>query len=152
MIDTAHGEAVRKIRRALTHWRWNERNPGVASERARASYLANRRKHLDRQAVQRAILRAFGVRQKSYPKPPSLYGFHHRSARRATPRWADRQQIAAVYKEARRLSAETGVPHHVDHIIPLNHPQVCGLHVPANLRAVPAAVNLAKHNSFAMEA
>ena len=33
---------------------------------------------------------------------------------------------------------------HIDHIIPLNHPLVCGLHTPNNVRAVPAGINLVR--------
>jgi hypothetical protein len=35
---------------------------------------------------------------------------------------------------------------HVDHVIPLRHPLVCGLHAHTNLRVVPALVNLKKGN------
>lgn len=66
----------------------------------------------------------------------------------ATPRWADMEQIAAFYLEAARLTAETGVPHEVDHKVPLRHPLVCGLHVPNNLQVVPMTVNRSKSNRF----
>jgi len=69
----------------------------------------------------------------------------------ATPPWADRAAIAAVYAEAERLTRETGIPHHVDHIVPLKHPLVCGLHVHTNLRAIPASENLAKGNRLLEE-
>ena len=36
----------------------------------------------------------------------------------------------------------------VDHVIPLNHPKVCGLHVPDNLKIVTGTKNLAKGNKF----
>lgn len=36
----------------------------------------------------------------------------------------------------------------LDHIIPLRHPEVCGLHVPWNLRVVKRETNLKKGNRF----
>lgn len=68
-----------------------------------------------------------------------------RAAQKALP-WANQSQILRVYAECRRLARLTGVPHHVDHIYPLCNELVSGLHVPANLRAVPAPVNQAKKN------
>lgn len=67
--------------------------------------------------------------------------------RMAEPSWLTDEHydaIRAIYVEAVRLTKETGVPHHVDHIIPLRGETVSGLHVPWNLRAIPAAENLAK--------
>lgn len=65
------------------------------------------------------------------------------------PPWVDKEAIAAIYKEARRVSMVTGVPHHVDHVIPLAGKFVSGLHVHTNLAIVPAAVNLKKYNRAA---
>lgn len=70
---------------------------------------------------------------------------------RARPRWVNAQAIAVVYREAVDLTAKTGEPHHVDHIVPLRHPLVCGLHVPWNLQAIPARENLSKNNRFEVE-
>jgi hypothetical protein len=61
---------------------------------------------------------------------------------------ADRKAIRAFYVEARRLTDETGIPHHVDHIIPLRHPLVCGLHNEHNLRVITAEENMRKRNTF----
>ena len=69
----------------------------------------------------------------------------------ATPPWLTddhRGEIKAIYSAANRREAETGIPHHVDHIIPLKHPDVCGLHVHWNLRVLTATENLSKSNSF----
>ena len=64
----------------------------------------------------------------------------------ATPTWADETAIDAFYAEADRLTCEMGVKHQVDHILPLQGETVCGLHVPANLRVIPAIENLRKSN------
>lgn len=66
----------------------------------------------------------------------------------ATPRWADREAIAALYEEARRLTETTGIRHEVDHIYPIFSDTICGLHVHTNLRIVTAAVNGAKSNRW----
>jgi hypothetical protein len=60
-----------------------------------------------------------------------------------TPVWADHDKIRAFYRLAAAFS-KLYVPHHVDHIYPLNGPLVSGLHVPLNLRVIPATDNLRK--------
>jgi hypothetical protein len=46
---------------------------------------------------------------------------------------------------------ESGEGWHVDHILPLQGKKVSGLHVPLNLKAVPAAYNQRKSNSYAIQ-
>lgn len=69
-----------------------------------------------------------------------------KSARKATPSWADSSAMDLIYIKARALTDETGVSYHVDHIVPLQGKTVCGLHCEANLQVIPAAENLAKFN------
>jgi len=65
---------------------------------------------------------------------------------RATPAWVDLDSIAAVYDHRAEMERLTGVEHHVDHIVPIRSPIVCGLHVPWNLQVIPAAENWSKSN------
>lgn len=62
--------------------------------------------------------------------------------RQATPAWVDKKAIRAIYAEA----AARGLT--VDHIVPLRHNFVSGLHVPWNLQLLPASENYSKSNSY----
>lgn len=57
-------------------------------------------------------------------------------------------KIKQLYKKCDKMSKETGVKHHVDHIIPLKGKNVCGLHRLCNLQILTAEENLRKSNSF----
>ncbi|MGU3286458.1 hypothetical protein [Methylobacterium mesophilicum] len=61
-----------------------------------------------------------------------------------TPPWVSISDILPFYQEAARLTAETGTPHEVDHVIPLAGKGLCGLHVPWNLEVIPRAINRRK--------
>ena len=98
---------------------------------------------------------AFKILSPDVPKnrvKRRAYFAEYRALRRnARPPWLTEEhhtQILAVYLEARRLSRSTGVVYHVDHIVPLKGETVCGLHVPWNLRAIPAEENLKKGNKL----
>lgn len=57
-------------------------------------------------------------------------------------------QIAQFYDQARAITTETGDQYSVDHIIPLIHPNVCGLHVPWNMQIMTARENSSKGNRW----
>jgi hypothetical protein len=66
----------------------------------------------------------------------------------ATPPWVDPVSFYPIYRERVIKTRDTGVLHHVDHIVPLRGKKVSGLHVPWNLQVIPAVENLRKGNRF----
>ena len=60
----------------------------------------------------------------------------------------DQIRVQEVYLEAQKLTLETGIEHCVDHIIPLAHPDVCGLHTFANLQIMTTTQNFKKAQQF----
>ena len=68
--------------------------------------------------------------------------------KKATPTWANLDTIKQFYIEAQRLTKETGIPHEVDHIIPIKGKLVSGLHVPANLQILTEKQNQIKNARY----
>ena len=69
---------------------------------------------------------------------------------KATPLWANFEKISQIYSDAIKISKQTGIEHHVDHIVPLKSNFVCGLHCEANLQIIEGIENLKKHNKFSI--
>ena len=70
-----------------------------------------------------------------------------------TPKWLtadDIEHMQALYSVAAMIQRESGVEYHIDHIIPLQGKFVSGLHVPDNLRVIPAVDNLKKSNKHTL--
>jgi len=65
---------------------------------------------------------------------------------KATPDWANRDKMTVFYNLAQTLSEKKGVPHEVDHIVPLTSRIVCGLHVETNLQVIERRSNRSKGN------
>lgn len=91
-------------------------------------------------------LEACRERSRSWNKrhPRSIAA--HASARRARvlqaqPSWVCSDQLAEIFQSC-------PVGYHIDHVVPLKHKLVCGLHVAANLEAIPAEANQRKLNYF----
>ena len=67
----------------------------------------------------------------------------------ATPSWLTnehKKEITEMYRSCLDISKQTGIKHHVDHIVPLKGKGVCGLHVPWNLQILTATENISKNN------
>ncbi len=69
----------------------------------------------------------------------------------AFPSWLSKEDVSkikSIYKMCRAISKKTGVPHQVDHIVPLNGFDCSGLHVPWNLQIITKEDNLRKGNKL----
>jgi hypothetical protein len=64
------------------------------------------------------------------------------SVKQAFVPWADRSKITEIYSKARLEGL------HVDHIVPLKNPLVCGLHNEFNLQLMDPIENIKKSNHF----
>jgi hypothetical protein len=98
---------------------WHERNPDYLSN----FYKANKERYVAARARRRAA-------QDS-----------------ATPAWLtaiDKAMIQEMYDVSEARYIQTGIKHHVDHIVPINGKDVAGMHVPWNLQVITAHENLSK--------
>lgn len=77
------------------------------------------------------------------PKPKAR-GWEHYHARHAqrTPLWADTERTFEFYSTARYHGCE------VDHIVPITHPLVCGLHWHGNMQILTPEANRLKGNNW----
>lgn len=67
----------------------------------------------------------------------------------AVPKWMTKADFVAIqewYQLAKDLQWLSEEKLHVDHIIPLQGENVCGLHIAANLQILPASENIRKGN------
>lgn len=125
----ARRERVRKKRRdepeyfKLKMREFLARNPGYQTA-AHARWTESNRAYVTAKAATR--------RAMQYGKIPACCNF------------ADVLAIYELAEEFRRA----GFQMHVDHIIPLQHPLVCGLHTAANLRPCTAEGNVKKGNDY----
>ncbi len=102
---------------------------------------------------QRAHPKESRRRQKSFwdrnPHKRNAHRAKYRAAiLRAIPPWANFSAMVEIYEEAARLTRETGIPHEVDHVVPLQSAWVCGLHCEANLKVDTAENNRRKSNKL----
>lgn len=65
---------------------------------------------------------------------------------KATPAWADNDEIRKFYRLAQIMSEATGTDYHVDHIYPLQGDRVSGFHVENNLQILEGTINQSKSN------
>jgi hypothetical protein len=127
-------EESRAVRRA-----WRTRNRAQLAENGRLKRLANPLKRKERSAK---------YAKDNKGKCNAKTACRRAQRKLATPAWADKSAMAAIYEVATLLTQMMGESYHVDHIVPLTSTLVCGLHCEANLQILPRIENLRKHNHF----
>ena len=115
-------------------------------ENSIAKKESDRKYRINRPEVHRNSIRNWS--QKNKAKVNAIASMRRASILNATPCWADRHEILKFYQDASRLTDETGIAHHVDHIVPLRGKTVCGLHVSCNLQVITARSNESKGNYY----
>ena len=146
---------------------WQVANPEKARARKAAWQKANQEKHRlssaqyrnkNREKCVAATARWYGENRshanemslawlQEHPEKRVSYGARHRAAKLlATTMWANSFLIEEAYALAQLRTQTTGFKWHVDHVVPLQSPLVCGLHVESNLQVIPSFKNQSKGN------
>lgn len=143
-------KALSRRSRELRKLKWSE---FLAAEKARYNRPEIKARKLAREKLARESHpeRRAAIARRAYLKAPHKWAANcawaRAQRRKATPKWADRRAIASFYEQARKISRETGIPHEVDHIMPIVGRGFSGLHVPWNLQILTRKENRRKHNS-----
>ncbi len=123
---------------------WRQKNPDAASRDSARRYAANRESEKARTgAYRQAHLDQYREWERANTKARQAKNARRRARKLdATPGWL----TAAQHEQIKTLYMTCPEGYEVDHIVPLNHPRVCGLHVPWNLQHLTAEANRKKGN------
>jgi hypothetical protein len=130
-------------------------NQSEAGQQAKRDYYERNKEAVKARAQARPAEEKTRHKQEYKAANPELYkeltNVRRRRFRQATPRWLTPEQkleMRLKYRLAIELSRRLGVPYAVDHIIPLQGEEVCGLHVPWNMEVITQEENLKKSNKL----
>lgn len=128
--------------KAACNARWHRKNADHVTE--------YKRRHLSENQARYAWSRKVWNAENRQSR---LASAHLRRARKmnATPCWYGELDDFTAREAAdlcRLRAAATGFAWHVDHMVPLQAREACGLHCATNLQVIPAAVNIAKKNKM----
>lgn len=115
--------------------KYYKNNPGLNAAKCKARYNNNKEYYFLRN--QRWM--------REHPSSRAAWQASRRAVQKnAQPKWVDISFMKIIYKFCPK-------GFHVDHIVPLQGKNVCGLHVPHNLQYLAARENFVKNNRFVQE-
>lgn len=152
--------AKNRDRYAAQKKRYAADNKGKIKKIRAEWYLQNREKVLLKNAQWSALNKErhrelSKLWQKANTARVNMHTANYRALKmKAAPKWLSAIELAQIhemYDIAFACTVQTGVEHHVDHIHPLRGNGFNGLHVPWNLRVIPAYENRSKSNKLPSE-
>ena len=117
---------------------YNKKNAEKISKQGKARELINKEKRTETNKI-------WAVKNKA--KLNHKCRLRQLLKKQATPPWANLKLIQEMYELSEMYSKNTGIKHHVDHVVPIQGKNVCGLHVHYNLQVMPYYENLSKGNN-----
>lgn len=132
--------------------KYRAKNPGAGKEALAIWRASNKDKLLANQKryaannPEKILENVAAYARNNRHKMNAKKALHEAEKIRATPSWADRNEIAQLYKRSAEVSKSTGIRHDVDHIVPLRGLTVSGLHVACNLQVITKDKNMKKSN------
>jgi 5-methylcytosine-specific restriction endonuclease McrA len=136
-LTKSYAERNREKTREYTR-KWRKQNKEYASGWAKANPESIRKAH--KKWV-----------SKNKHKRAATEAKRRASLLKSTPTWLDDshlEDIQGIYCLANKLGVLTEEPMEVDHIVPLQGENVCGLHVPWNLQVLHQKINRRKNNRY----
>ncbi len=136
--------------------RWRENNPDARkihyqNNKERSSVYAKQYRELNGPRLRKNTVR---WQKENLDKDAAKTARRRAAKLKAIPPWITKEQLREIkelYTCAQMFKLYTGQEYHVDHIVPLQGENVCGLHVPWNLQVITAQENLSKSNKLIQE-
>lgn len=147
----------KKLLKAEQDRRYREKHQEKIRQKKKAYYLANK-ETIAKRVAEKYLLNPDPIKERArrYKKEnpakvnaACMERYVIKMSRR--PKWEEELTIftcSEAYDKARMLTKITGIPHDVDHIVPLKGKTVSGLHVFSNLQILPSSENRRKKNTY----